>query len=169
MGEIYVYTGEGAGKTTAALGLALRSVGQNNKVVIIQFMKGRKDIGEWKVKDALAPNYEIHQFGREEFIDLKKPEEVDYKMAKEGLDFAEKVLARKPDLLILDEINLVAHVGLLKVEEVLSLLKKIPKETDVVLTGRYAPKEFFDIAGFVNEVKPIKQPKKIVSKRGIQF
>lgn len=169
MGEIYIYTGEGAGKTTAALGLALRSVGQNHKVIIVQFMKGRKDVGEWKVKDALAPNYEIHQFGRVEFIDLKNPEEVDYKMAKEGLEFTEKILARKPDLLILDEANLVAKVGLLKVEDVLKLLKKIPKETDVVLTGRYAPKEFLEVADFVNEVKPIKYPKEIFSKRGIQF
>ena len=169
MGEIYVYTGEGAGKTTAALGLALRSVGQNNKVIIIQFMKGRKDIGEWKVKDALAPNYEIHQFGGEDFIDLKNPKEVDYKMAKEGLEFAKKILGRKPNLLILDELNLVSRIGLLKIGDVLNLLKKIPKETDVVLTGRYAPKEFLEVADFVNEVKIVKQPKKIVLKRGIQF
>lgn len=159
----------GAGKTTAALGLALRSVGQNHKVIIIQFMKGRKDVGEWKVKDALAPNYEIHQFGREEFMDLKKPEEVDYKMAREGLEFAGKVLERKPDLLVLDEVNLVVRIGLLKAGDVLKLLKKVPKGTDVVLTGRYAPQELLDAADFVNEVEPIKYPKEIVSKRGIQF
>jgi cob(I)alamin adenosyltransferase len=168
---LYVYTGEGGGKTTAALGLALRSVGHGHKVVIVQFMKGRKDIGEWKIARRLAPQYEIHQFGREGFVDLKNPSEEDKQLAKKGLEFAREVAFRKPNLLILDELNLAVAVGLLKLEEVMKLLDEIPKEVVVVVTGRYAPKELIDRADFANEVKDVKHPfkKGIPAKEGIQF
>ena len=171
MGEIYVYTGEGAGKTTSSLGLALRSIGHDHKVVIIQFMKGRKDIGEYKIMKKLAPLYEIHQFGREEFVDLKNPSEKDREMAAEGLEFASKKMAEGPDLLILDEINIAIHYGLLDKEKVLSLLKAIPGRTVVVLTGRYAPKEITEVADFVNEINDVKHPfeKGIEAKEGIQY
>ena len=72
-GYIHLYTGDGEGKSITAFGLALRAVGHEYKVIIVQFMKGRKDIGEYKIKDRLSPEYEIHQFGREEFIDSKIP------------------------------------------------------------------------------------------------
>jgi len=77
MGYIYLYTGTGAGKTTNALGLALRSVGHGHKVVIIQFMKWWKKTGEYKIKKKLYPHYEIYQFGRKGWIGLKKLEEKD--------------------------------------------------------------------------------------------
>ena len=171
MGEIYVYTGEGAGKTTSALGLALRSIGHGHKVVIIQFMKGRKDIGEYKVREKLAPLYDIYQFGSEKFVDLKNPSEDDKKKAAEGLEFAGKKAAEAPDLLILDEINIAIHYGLLEKESVLSFLGKVPEKTVVVLTGRYAPKDILDKADFVNEINDVKHPLEdgIEAKEGIQY
>lgn len=169
MGFIYLYTGNGAGKTANALGLALRTVGHGLNAVIIQFMKGRKDIGEYKVKDRLSPQYEIYQYGTPEFVDLRSPRDIDRKMAKEGLRFAEKILDKKPALLVLDEINLAVFCGLLEVDEVLRLLEKIPEETSVVLTGRYAVKELYDKADFVNEIIDVKHPPEMVTTKGIQY
>lgn len=169
MGFIYLYTGNGAGKTTNALGLALRTIGHGLNAVIIQFMKGRKDIGEYKVRDRLAPLYEIYQYGTPEFIDLKSPRDIDRKMAKEGLQFAEKILEKRPALLVLDEINLAVFCGLIEIDEVLRLLEKIPEETTVVLTGRYAVKELYDKADFVNEIVDVKHPLEMVTTKGIQY
>jgi cob(I)alamin adenosyltransferase len=170
-GMVYVYTGEGEGKTTNALGLALRAVGHGYRVIIIQFMKGRKYIGEYRVKDRLAPEYEIHQFGREEFIDFKNPMPLDYELAARGLEFAKSALKRKPRLLILDEINLAAHFGIVKTEDVLKLLDDIPEETTVVLTGRRAPGELVERADLVTEMKFVKHPfeKNFPAREGIEY
>ena len=170
MGYVYLYTGMGAGKTTNALGLALRSVGHKRKVVIIQFLKWWKNTGEYKIRKMLAPYYEIYQFGRRGWHGLSSLGEEDKKLAREALRFAEKIVReKKPQLLVLDEINLVVHCKLLDVKEVLEVLDKIPKKTDVVLTGRYAPKELIERAEFVNEVKDIKYPEEIVTTKGIQY
>jgi len=166
---IYLYTGEGGGKTTNALGLALRSAGHGLKVIVIQFMKGRKNIGEYKIRARLAPEYEIHQFGRSGWVDLKSPGPVDIKLAQKGLDFARQAAKRRPALLVLDEINLAVAVGLLKPKDVLDLLDEVPKRTVVVLTGRRAPKELLDRADFVNEIVDVKHPSEIPTRRGIQF
>ncbi len=101
MPNIYLWTGHGAGKTTSALGVALRCIGHKQKVVVIQFMKGRKDIGEYKIKNKLKPYHEIYQFGRKGFVNLKKPSEEDKNMAKKALEFAKKKLKEKPHLIIL--------------------------------------------------------------------
>lgn len=143
------------GKTVSSLDLALRTIGNNLHVIIIQFMKGRKDIGEYKIRSRLSPYYEIHQFGSLEFVNLKKPSGHDRQKAIEGLIFADKNLKKKPVLLVLDEINLATAYKLVNINSVLNLLKKIPQETTVVLTGRYAPKEFYEHADFVNEIKII--------------
>ena len=184
MGYVYLFTGTGAGKTTNALGLALRSVGHKHKVVIIQFLKWWKNIGEYKIKDKLKPYYEIYQFGRPAWFGVKKRKasfkgekfklesfkSVDKKLAKKALDFARKVLKeKKPNLLVLDEINLALHWKLLDVKDVLDLLKDIPKKTDVVLTGRYAPEELIEKSDFVNEIREIKMPKKFKLTKGIQY
>ncbi len=170
MGYIYLYTGTGGGKTTNALGLAFRSVGHRRKVVIIQFLKWWKNTGEYKIRKRLAPYYEIYQFGRKGWIGLSNLGEEDKKLAKEGLEFAQKVVKeKKPHLLILDEINLAVYCKLLDASEVIRFLDKIPEKTDVVLTGRYAPKELAKRADFVNEVKDIKYPKRIPTTKGIQY
>lgn len=170
MGHIYLYTGTGAGKTTNALGLALRSIGHGHRVAIIQFLKWCKNVGEYKIRDTLSPFYEIHQFGREGWHGLGNLGEEDKKLAQKALDFAEKVIEQKePHLLVLDEINLALHCKLLDVRKVLDFLEKIPEKTDVVLTGRFAPKELLERADFANEIRAIKHPKETVTTKGIQY
>ncbi len=170
MGYIYLYTGTGGGKTTNALGLALRSVGHKRKVVIIQFLKWWKNTGEYKIRKVLAPYYEIYQFGRKGWHGLSTLGEEDKKLAEKALRFAEKILReKKPHLLVLDEINLALYCNLLDVKEVVNFLNKVPKKTDVVLTGRFAPEELIDRAEFVNEVVDIKHPEETVTTKGIQY
>jgi len=170
MGLVYLWTGEGAGKSTSAFGTALRAIGHKKKVVIIQFLKGRKNIGEYKVAKLLKPYYEIYQFGRKEFVNLKKPTKKDKQLAQKGLEFARKILKeKKPFLLILDEINIAAAAGLLDVNEIINLLDSAPKQTTIYLTGRYAPKKLIKRADVVNEIRVVKFPKTIKAKRGIQY
>lgn len=170
-GKIHVYTGDGEGKTTTALGLALRAVGHGYRVVIVQFMKGRKDIGEYLIKDRLYPEYNIYQFGKEELVDLSSPTDEDKRLANEGLKFAKNALKQKPKLLILDEINLALAIGLLEINDVLELLSEISDETVVILTGRNAPKEIIDIADLVTEMKKIKHPfeEGVSAREGIEY
>jgi cob(I)alamin adenosyltransferase len=184
MGYVYLYYGTGGGKTANALGLALRSVGHSKKVVIIQFFKWKKDIGEYLIKDRLSPYYEIYQFGREawlgeedktaEFAGEKFSVECvkshDKELAKKALDFAAKVLReKKPHLLVLDEVGLAAQWKLLQVKDVLKLLDNVPSETTVVMTGRLAPKELVDRADFVNEIQLVKMPEDFKMTEGIQY
>lgn len=168
-GMVYLYTGEGAGKTTNALGLALRCLGHGYKVVIIQFMKWWKKTGEYKFRKLFPNHYQIYQFGRKGWIGLGTLNERDKKLAKEALEFAKKIVKQKPRLLVLDEINLALHCKLLDVNEVIEFLKTVPKQTNVVLTGRYAPRELVEFADFVNEILDIKHPEKIPTVRGIQY
>ncbi len=170
MGHVYLYTGTGAGKTANALGVALRSVGHHHTVVIIQFMKWWKNTGEYKIRNMLKPYYEIYQFGREGWQGLSNLNERDQKLAKEGLAFAKKIVKEKePHLLVLDEVNLAIYCKLLDVEEVIAFLDMLPKKTDIILTGRFAPRELFDRADFVNEILDIKYPEGSISTRGIQY
>jgi len=163
---IYVFYGKGGGKTIAALGLALRARGQGKKVIIIQFLKGRRDTGEFKL--ARRAGYQIFEFGRPELIDLRHPQPLDYKLALQGWEKAKKA---KADLLILDEINLAVSAGLLPEKEVLSFLRKTPKTRDVVLTGRVVPDSFLKIADGVSEIVKIKHvfDRGIPAKRGIEY
>ena len=170
MGMIYLYTGLGGGKTTNALGLVLRSIGHKRKVIMIQFLKWWKNTGEYKIRNKLKPYYEIYMFGRKGWVGLKNLDERDKKLAEKGLKFAKKIVKeKKPDLLVLDEINLAVHWKLLKEKDVIDLLDEIPKKTDVVMTGRYASKGLINRADFVNEVRDIKHPKKIPTTKGIQY
>ena len=184
MGYVYLYFGTGGGKTANALGLALRSVGHRKSVVIIQFFKWKDDIGEYLVKDKLAPYYEIYQFGREAWLgEEEKTAEFagekfvvecvksrDKELAKRGLDFAEKIMReKKPHLLVLDEVALAAYWKLLDVKDVLALLDNVPDETTVVMTGRLAPRELVDRADFVNVVELLKMPEDFKLTKGIQY
>jgi cob(I)alamin adenosyltransferase len=184
MGYVYLYVGTGGGKTTNALGLALRSVGHGKHVVVVQFFKWKKDIGEVLVQEKLAPFYEIYQFGREvwlgekatrakfadEEFEVECVKSEDKRLAKAALDFAAKVMReKKPHLLVLDEVGLATQWKMLDVKEVLRVLEKVPAETTVVMTGRLAPKELVDRADFVNEVKLVKMPEKFELTEGIQY
>jgi cob(I)alamin adenosyltransferase len=169
IGYVYLWTGTGGGKTCNALGLALRCIGHKKKVVIIQFLKWWKNIGEYKIRKRLYPYYEIYQFGRKGWIGLSNLNKEDKKLAEKGLKFAEKTIKKKPDLLVLDEINLALYCKLLDIKDVLKFLKKIPKKTTIVLTGRNAPKELVKRADFVNEIKDVKHPKVTATTKGIQY
>lgn len=170
-GLVYLWTGNGAGKTTSALGVALRAVGHGKKVIVIQFLKGQKNIGEYKIMEKLAPFYEIYQFGGEEFVDPKNLKPEDYEKAQKGLEFAKECLKKKPFLLILDELNLIAAGNLISKEKILGLLNGAPKETTIYITGRYAPQWLVDRADFATEIKEIKHPiqKGFIAKEGIEY
>lgn len=168
-GMVYLYTGEGAGKTTNALGLALRCLGHGYRVVIVQFLKWWKKTGEYKFREKFPSQYQIYQFGRKGWIGLDNLNERDKELAKEGLEFAKNIAKTKPRLLVLDEINLAIHCKLLDVNEVIEFLRTVPKQTSVVLTGRYAPNELTKFADFVNEIQDLKHPKEIPTVKGIQF
>ncbi len=166
-GRVIVYTGEAQGKTTASLGVALRSIAHGKRVVIIQFMKGRKDTGEYLIKDVL-PNYEIHQFGRKDFVDLSNPDDEDKRLAREALNFAKEKLKEKPFLLILDEINIACHTNLIPIEDVIDLIKSKPEETNLILTGRYADEKLIELADIVTEMKEVKRSS-VDAVEGIEF
>ncbi len=168
---IYLFTGEGGGKTIAALGLALRAVGQKRKVVVIQFLKGRKDTGEYKAAQKLKPYLKIFQFGREGFVDLRQPGEEDIRLAREGFAYARRILKTRPHLLILDEINLVLAAGMLPEKEVAAFLRRVPKSIDVVLTGRHASRRLYRIADGVSVIKKVKHvfDRGVPARKGIEF
>ena len=167
---IYLWTGHGWGKTTSALGAAMRAMGHGYKVVVIQFMKGWGDkVGEYKIRKKLGRLYEINQFGRENWIDLKKPTPEDKELAKKGLEYAKKAAKKKPFMLILDEINLAVATSLLDINEVLKFLDEIPQQTTVYLTGRNAPTGLIKRADYVNEINMLKGPKNLEGKKGIDY
>ena len=169
-GMIYVYTGTGAGKTTNALGIAMRCVGHKHKVIIIQFMKWWKKTGEYKIREKLKPYYEIYQFGRKGWIGFENLDKRDRALAQKALEFAKRVIKEKrPRVIVLDEINLALYCKLLDINEVIEFLQSLPPQTDAVLTGRYAPKQIIAIADFVNEIRDVKHPKKLVAREGIQY
>ncbi|MBU2561265.1 MAG: cob(I)yrinic acid a,c-diamide adenosyltransferase [Nanoarchaeota archaeon] len=170
-GYIHLYTGDGGGKTTAALGVAMRAVGQGLRVAVVQFMKGRKDIGEWKIQKKLGKNFVVYQFGRKEFVDLHHPSDKDVELANQALGFAKAEIFEKrpPDVVILDEINIAAAVGLVHANDVVEMLKKVPRGVDVYMTGRWAPKEFIEIADYVTVVEDKKRPEKMVARKGIDY
>ncbi len=167
---VYLWTGPGWGKTTSALGVAMRAIGHNCKVTVIQFMKGRKDrIGEYHIRKKLGAKYEIQQFGREGFVNLSKPSDKDKELAKKGLEAAMKAAKKKPFLLILDEINLAVAVGLLDEKEVIRFFDTVPAKTHIYLTGRNATPGLIRRADFVNEIVMVKGPKKLTGEKGIDY
>ncbi|RZN71495.1 MAG: cob(I)yrinic acid a,c-diamide adenosyltransferase [Candidatus Methanolliviera hydrocarbonicum] len=171
-GFIHVKTGDGQGKTTSALGMALRAVGHGLKVSMIQFMKGGDSrYGEIN-SSKLLKNFEIKQFGRASFVNKKNPDKIDIEFAQEGLKYAKRVVeSGEYDLLILDEINVAIDYGLLSVEELLDVIEKKPEDLELVLTGRYAPKEIIDISDYVSEILDIKHPFKegVLAREGIEY
>ena len=170
-GLIYVFTGNGKGKTTAAIGQAVRAVGQGWKVLMVQFIK------KW-ISGEISPlkelGVEIYPMGLG-FVGIMGdtlPRSDHEKAAREALKFVRKKIRKGSyDLLILDEVNVAISLGLIDVKAVLQLLKDRPKDLDVILTGRDAPKEFIEIADLVSEVKEVKHPfaKGETAKKGIEF
>lgn len=191
LGLVQVYTGEGKGKTTAALGLAFRAAGHGFRVHIIQFMKGRGYAGELLSAQKLAPQLTISQFGRscsisreiqqgfkkctgcrDCFIKDKGADKLDIEMAETALNEAwDYIKNKKCDILILDEIGNALRYGLVSTEKALELIKNKPVDMELILTGRGMPGEIYNEADLVTEMKEIKHPFKagIASRRGIEY
>jgi len=156
-GLIQVYTGNGKGKTTAALGLALRAAGRELAVCMIQFMKGGAPCGEHLAALRLAPYLTIIPAGREGRVNRANPAPEDVRLAREAMALAEEAVhSGKYDIVILDEINGAAAIGLVSVEEVLSLMKAKPSLLELVLTGRNAHERIIAAADLVTEMREVK-------------
>ena len=173
-GLIIVYTGGGKGKTSAALGLVLRAVGYNHKVCMVQFVKGSWHYGELDSAKRLAPEFELVTAGKGfvGILDDKSPREEHIKAANDTLAISkEKIMSGKYSVVILDEINYALQLELLKLDDVLDVIKSKPAELDLVLTGNHATKEVIELADLVTEMKEIKHPFKsgIKAKKGIDF
>ena len=167
-GLIIVHTGDGKGKTTAALGLAIRAFGAGLRVLILQFIKGKRRSSELAALDALK--IEVRQLGlgfitQENFAEQKKSAWAAIELARQ------EILSGAWDLIVLDEINYAAKFGLLDASEILELIKIRPPQMHLVFTGRDAPPELIDAADLVTEMKLIKHPfqKGIAAQPGIEF
>lgn len=168
-GYIHVYTGNGKGKTTASLGLAVRAALAGKKVFIGQFIKGM-EYSELKLSDYI-PNIKIYQFGRDCFI-YNEPTEEDILAAREGLKVCREVLEKGQwDVVILDELNIALYYNLFQVKEVLEILDNKKEKVEVVITGRYAPKELINKADLVTEMVEIKHyyNKGVEARKGIEY
>lgn len=183
---IHVFTGNGKGKSTAAIGMGIRAVGAGKKVLMIQFLKTKSSASENKTIEKIK-NFEIKSFGRKGFflplVFLKKhPEfgkkgfepfsEKDFKLAKQGLDLAKTAAkSKKYNLLIFDEINIVLKFKLIDIKEILDFLKKYGKKLDIVLTGRHCPKQIIKIADLVTDFKETKHyyQKGVKARKGIEY
>ncbi|HTY08418.1 MAG TPA: cob(I)yrinic acid a,c-diamide adenosyltransferase [Candidatus Edwardsbacteria bacterium] len=169
-GQIQVYTGNGKGKTTAALGLALRAAGQGKKVRIVQFMKGKTNYGE--LRSAKKAGITIRQFGRPDFVDKKNPDPLDFRGAQQGLAFAYGIMkSGRCDLLVLDELNVALDFKLVGLKQVLTLIAKKPAGLELVITGRYAPRALLRRADLVTEMREVKHyySKGVMARKGIEY
>lgn len=173
-GLIIVYYGNGKGKTTAALGVALRALGYNHNVCMIQFIKGEWNYGEIHSSNRLSPNFELIVTGKgfvgiiDDDHDIKEH----IQSSRTGLRIArEKISSKKFDTVILDEINYALKLKLLEEEDIISLLKSKPEEVNIILTGNYITDEIANMADLITEMREIKHPYKkgIKAKKGIDF
>jgi cob(I)alamin adenosyltransferase len=178
---VQVYTGNGKGKTTCALGAGLRAAGHGLNVIMICFMKAKLAIrddeeeinyGEFGSTD-LIPNFTIIPIGRETFVDKENPDPIDIKMAQDGLKLAQHHLQdRKCDVLILDELNVAVEWNLISLEDQLDLIRSKPNDMELIMTGRYATLEVLSVADLVTEMEEVKHyynDKKVQARKGFEF
>ena len=180
---IIIFTGNGKGKTSAALGIALRSLGWERSICIIQFIKGNKEVGEWKFLNEIVKllNYQIviKQFGDDKKLSITEKGILDNPEYKKSCEEAwrftkEMILSKKYDLVILDEINNALNYKLLNENEVLSFVGAnccSPNDSDIIFTGRDASQSLIDLADMVTEMIETKHPfqKDISAKKGIDY
>ncbi len=167
-GYIHIYTGNGKGKTTAVMGLSLRAVGAGKRVFIGQFVKSMVYHDVKAIREFL-PNIEVVLYGNSCMLS-REPNEKDIACAKNGLaEVKKKLLAKEYDVVVLDEIMIALFYKLLDLEEVLELLDLKPDETELVLTGRYAPKELIERADLVTDMQEVKHyyQQGVLSRKGI--
>lgn len=168
-GYIHLYTGDGKGKTTAALGLAVRAAGAGKRIFIAQFVKGM----HYSELDSLKrfPEIGLKQYGLDCFI-INQPSVQDIAAARKGLDEVAAIIHEaRYDMVILDEVCIALHYHLFEIEELLAILKIKPVAMEIVMTGRYAPAELCDVADLITEMKEIKHYYRlgIQARRGIEF
>ncbi|MFH0931900.1 MAG: cob(I)yrinic acid a,c-diamide adenosyltransferase [Candidatus Zixiibacteriota bacterium] len=173
-GLVMVFTGDGKGKTTSALGMAIRAAGQGKKVLMVQFIKDFADYGEIKFAKKCPHTLEIISMGKG-YVGIfgdKLPLSEHKKAAKRGLEFARKKgLSNRYFMIILDEVNVALKLRLLKIDEVIRFIKRLQNKVHIVLTGRDAHKKLLQIADLVTEMKEIKHPfrKGLLAQEGIEF
>jgi cob(I)alamin adenosyltransferase len=173
-GIVIVYTGNGKGKTTASLGVALRAIGHGLRVCMVQFIKGEWHYGELNSIKKLEPDFELIVAGKGfiGIIDDDHAFEEHVRAAKTALDIVEQKISLDTfDIIILDEINYALHLGVLQLPDVMKILQNRPKHLSLILTGNHACEEIITLADLVTEMKEIKHPYKegIKAKRGIDF
>lgn len=175
-GYIQVYTGNGKGKTTASLGLAMRALGRCWKVLIIMFTKGGDDYGELKAFRELAPdianNLKIVQAGLDRIVYIDNQNEKDRVEILKGWNLAKKAIENDEyQLIILDEANIAIDLGIIDVDEVVDVLKNKPDNMEIVLTGRNAHPKIIEIAHLVSNIEPVKHywDTGIAARKGIEY
>ena len=173
-GLVIVYTGKGKGKTTSALGIALRSIGYGYNVCMIQFIKGSWHYGEMNSANMLKPWFELIAAGKGfvGIIDDNKSLEEHIQIAQNAIAICKKKIQSKEyNTIILDEINYAINLNLINTNEVIEMIKSKPFELNIVLTGNYAKKEIIELADLVTEMKEIKHPFKlgIKARKGIDY
>ena len=169
-GYIQIYTGNGKGKTTAALGLALRAAGAGKKVFFAQFVKGQI-YSEVKALQQFIPSVEVRQYGLNGFI-RNTPTQADIETARKGLtEVSDIIFSGEYDIVVLDEANIAIYYGLFSTGELIEILKQKPGETEIIITGRYAAPELIDAADLVTEMQEVKHyyQKGVEARVGIEY
>lgn len=175
-GYIQVYTGDGKGKTTASLGLAMRALGRCWKVLIIMFTKGGNDYGELNsfrnLSPEIAQNLTIMQAGLDRIVYSDNKNENDKKEIQKGWELAKKAIQNDEyNLVILDEANIAIDLGFIDIQDVVNVLNNKPADMEIVLTGRNANPKLIEIAHLVSEIKPVKHywDTGISARKGIEY
>ncbi len=175
-GYIQVYTGDGKGKTTASLGLAMRALGRDWKVLIVMFTKGGNDYGELnsfrQLSEKISDNLTIVQAGLDRVIYNNNKNDKDYKAIRKGWNLVKKAVKNDEyQLIIMDEANIAIDMGILDVDEVIKVLKSKPDEMEIVLTGRNAHPKIVEVAHLVSKIEPVKHywDTGVVARKGIEF
>lgn len=171
-GRFQLYTGNGKGKTTAALGLSVRAACAGLKVYFGQFMKGR-DYSELSLPEHFPGTITMEQFGTPRLICKgEKPSEDDKRSAAAGLEkIRESMVSGNYDLVVADELNVTVHMGLIDEDDVIELIAQRPGDVELVLTGRYAPESFIEAADLVTEMREVKhyyETEKLLARIGIE-
>jgi len=172
-GLVSVYTGSGRGKTTAALGLALRVLGWGGSVCVVQFIKGYPEIGEARFAEQYGDRFVLRQFAVDVSPSIREDDVIARRAAaEEALAYAESAVSGgEYDLIVLDEINNALHYGLISLPRVLKAIRNKPTHVELVLTGRNAPPELVHAADYATEMLLIKHPFEtgIAARRGVDY
>ncbi len=166
---LQVYTGDGKGKTTAALGVAFRAAGYKLKTMMFSFLKDDPGYGEAMAASYL-PGFILRQVGRDAFVNFKNPAAEDLQLCRSGWEEAKSAICRKQaDVFILDELNIVLAASMLPIDEVIAFLRQYKNDVEIIVTGRYAPEEIIKIADLVTEIREVKHyfHKGVSSRNGI--